>query len=72
MSFRIGIKTKGDTELVYSSLRFATQDEAEDYQWKLITSWLAGAHSEVQECTDPANYQFKNGELRRIGDIICP
>lgn len=72
MSFKVGIKTNGDTGWVYNSLRFETKEEAENYQFNLITSWLAVECSEVHECSDLANYTFEGGKLKRIGDINRP
>ena len=69
MSFKVGIRSSNDTSWVYNGLRFATKEEAENYQFQLITSWSSLEHSCVSECGDQANYTFDGGQIKRIGDV---
>jgi len=69
MSFKVGIRSSNDTGWVYNGLRFATKQEAEDYQFQLIASWTSVEHSCISECSDQPNYTFENGQIKRIGDV---
>jgi hypothetical protein len=55
MSFKAGVKTKGDPDWVFNELRFGTYEEAEAYVKDLFHRWTAVQEYTVVESTDPVN-----------------
>ena len=58
MSFKPEVKTGGDTQWAGNALRFATQQEAEDYVLDLGLRWTAVVDTRVIEVDEPANYTW--------------
>lgn len=54
-SFKIGVKTPGDTDWVYNGLRFPTREAAEEYGANLAFRWTAVIAWEVHESDEPPN-----------------
>lgn len=54
-SFKVGCKTKSDTEWAYNALRFKTQEEAEEYGKDLYSRWTALDKWEVHPSEDEPN-----------------
>lgn len=54
-SFKVGCKTKSDTEWAYNGLRFATREAAESYGGDLYSRWTALDKYEVHESEDEPN-----------------
>lgn len=57
-SFKVGVKTRGDTEWVYNGLRFAGHREADAYAKDLLMRWTAVTDYIVTESNDKANANF--------------
>jgi len=53
-SYKVGVLTPGDRELVFNGLRFATRAAAERYGQDLAGRWFAIRHWEVVASTDAA------------------
>lgn len=51
-SYKVGVKTAGDTEWVYNGLRFRTAGEADRYGWNLASRWTAVREWTVTESED--------------------
>lgn len=68
MSFKLGVKTPGDTEFVSNALVFETEKEAEDYGRDLFSRWMAVKETKVLTSEEAVNYQFINGRAERIPD----
>ena len=58
MSYRVGIKTKGDSHWVYNSLRFASMADAEAYADDIFKRWIAITDYVVEASLDGANATF--------------
>ncbi len=54
-SFRVGCKTRGDSDWAYNGLRFATKEEAEAYGRDLFSRWTALEKWEVHESEEEPN-----------------
>lgn len=66
MSFKVVVKTAGDTDWVSNGIRFASRDEADSYGFDLAWRWLAVTEWEVQESTEQVNYQWNEGKLQSL------
>jgi len=62
MSYKVGVKTQGDSTWVWNQMRFETKEEAETYAKKLMSRWMAVQGWIIQESTDPVNAQCPDGE----------
>ena len=65
-SYKVGCKTRGDSDWAYNALRFATREEAETYGADLFSRWTALREYEVHASEDAPNYQIKDGRLSEI------
>ena len=54
-SFKVGVKTAGDSNWNYNGLRFATRAEADTYGLDLTMRWTAVRECEVHESSDEPN-----------------
>jgi hypothetical protein len=54
-SYKVGCKTRGDSEWAYNALRFATREQAEEYGADLYSRWTALDQYEVHESDDDPN-----------------
>lgn len=54
-SFKVGVKTAGDTNWAYNGLRFASSEAANDYGFDLSCRWTAVTEYEVQESDEEPN-----------------
>ena len=58
MSFKYGMKFKGQEESTANSVVFATHDEADSAARELMSRWFSPIGWEVIETTDAVNYTF--------------
>jgi hypothetical protein len=68
MSYKLGVKTPGDTEFVSNALCFETEREAEEYGIDLFSRWMVVKETQVIPSNEPVNYRFINGRAERIPD----
>jgi len=68
MSYKLGVKTPGDTEFVTNGLCFETEREAKDYGVDLFSRWSVVKETKVLTSDEPINYRFINGQAERIPD----
>ena len=54
-SWKAGVKTSGDTDWVYNSLRFKTKEEAETYVSDLSARWTAVQQTHVEPSDEEPN-----------------
>ncbi len=54
-SWKVGCKTRGDSDWAYNGLRFATKEEAEAYGSELFCRWTALEHYEAHPSEDEPN-----------------
>lgn len=66
MSYKPEVQTDTTGEWYGNALRFATQKEAEANAIHLSQRWLLVLDTRAVESTDPVNYQFVDGDLRRL------
>ncbi|MDM7919568.1 MAG: hypothetical protein QUS12_10430, partial [Methanosarcina sp.] len=63
-SFKVEVTTKGDNgEYVSNALRFATQNEAEQYAKDLAWKWTAVLDYRVTSSSDPVNSKWESGHV---------
>jgi hypothetical protein len=58
ISFKVGVKTKEDTEWVFNGLRFSTHEAAEEYAKDLFRRWTAVQQYTVVSSEDAPNASF--------------
>lgn len=63
MSFKLGVKTPGDTEFASNALMFETEKEVEEYGKDLFSRWMAVKETRVLPSDEPVNYGFAEGSL---------
>ena len=54
-SYKVGVKTAGDTDWVYNGLRFPTKEAAEIYGLELAMRWTQLREYEVHESDEEPN-----------------
>ncbi len=54
-SWKAGVKTSGDTDWVYNSLRFKTKEEAKTYVSDLSARWTAVRETHVEGSDEEPN-----------------
>lgn len=76
MSYKLEVKTMGDTNFASNGLRFATEEEGKAYERDLTGRWFAITESRVVESNDPVTHVIKDGimseyvpETRTLGMI---
>lgn len=55
MSYKVEVKTPGDTTWTSNRLRFATHEQATDYGLDLAYRWTAVTEWRVEPSEDPVN-----------------
>jgi hypothetical protein len=58
MSYKVQIKFKGESHFVSNIVRFATEEEAEDYGIYKLLTWDAADKFLVDESNEPVNYRW--------------
>ena len=54
-SYKVGVKTKGDTDWVYNQVRWPTYEAAREAGQDLAWRWMAVEKWEVHPSDDPPN-----------------
>lgn len=65
-SFKVGVKTAGDTDWVFNALRFSTQEKAEKYGNDLASRWTAVRDWQVIPSNDPVKESIQMMEKHFI------
>jgi len=66
MSFKVVVKVSGESKLSGNGLRFATENEANEYGSDLMSRWFAVELFQVQPSDDHVSHTFLNGKLKSI------
>lgn len=61
VSYKVGVKTKGDANWCYNALRFSTEAEAKEYGSDLHSRWMAVESWEVHPSEDPVTARWSDG-----------
>ena len=61
ISYKVGVKTLGDSQWGYNMLRFRTREQAESYGQDLANRWFAVSEWTVHESDDPVYPEDTNG-----------
>jgi hypothetical protein len=63
MSFKVAVKTIGDSTIGYNSLRFSTSNEAVEYANDLFSRWMLMIGFDIETSEDAVNYQWVDNQL---------
>ena len=66
MSYKIEVIADDSGQWVSNALRFATEQEAQDYMDDLAGRWTLVQQTRVTETDDPATYEFKDGKVIQL------
>ena len=66
MSFKPLVQTTSDPKFYDNAQRFATYDEAMLSAKHIMSRWMLVVDIDVQESTDPVNYQIINSVISPI------
>lgn len=70
MSYKPAVKTVGDPNWSFNSLRFATAEEAHESAKDLSQRWMLVTEYGAQPSDDPVNYVREHGRDVRIADPV--
>ena len=68
VSFKVGVKTSGDTDWVCNALRFATEHEANEYGKDLDFRWMVRKELKTLPSGDAVTVEWKAGRLVFLPD----
>ncbi len=66
-SFAVEVIANLSGEWRGSAMRFATRKEAEQYAQHLRSRWILVVDARLVESTEPVNYSFIDGRLKKVG-----
>lgn len=66
VSYKVGVTVRGEEDMTFNALRFATRDEAHEYGQDLYSRWTLVETVSVHESDDAVNYAVVDGKLKSI------
>jgi len=66
MSYKVEVIADSSGKWNGNALRFATEEEAEDYGNDLYSRWTLVTKKRVVTSEDPVNYSFTDGTLKSL------
>lgn len=66
MSYKVFVKVYGENSYNTNALAFGTPEDAEAWGRDLAGRWCLVDKWEVRESAEPVNYEFTDGELKRV------